>query len=149
MPIGGAASRPCAASSRRSSSKVQCSSPRVRAKVAQRNSPSTAAQARSVGQTREFMGGPSLAVRAPACKPAPLERLAACGSKPLSHPQPSPAGGRGRNSAPSLPYPGRVREREEFGSLAPVLGGEGWGEGASRLQRSLEPVIDRDAVLHD
>jgi outer membrane protein, multidrug efflux system len=35
---------------------------------------------------------PSLAVRVPACKPEPLEGLAACGSKPSSRPPPSPRG---------------------------------------------------------
>jgi len=44
------------------------------------------------------MGLPSLAVRVPACKPEPLEGLAACGSKPPSRPQPSP-GGRGGNAS--------------------------------------------------
>ena len=41
---------------------------------------------------------PSLAVRASACKPMPFDGLGACTSKAPSHPQPSPASGRGRKA---------------------------------------------------
>ena len=80
---------------------------------------------------------PSLAVRVRACKPEPLRRLAARGSKARLRPQPSPASGRGDRALLPLPQAGEgvghcsiSRKRERGSGIAPSPAcGRGRGEG--------------------